>query len=73
MKRSTIGLVVTFTLGILVASLASDAQQPKQVPRIGVLDLGSQSSRYFAGLEAGELGYVEGQTIALEPRFAEGG
>jgi putative ABC transport system substrate-binding protein len=74
MKRSTIGLVVTFTLWILVASLASDAQQPKKVPRIGVLDLGSQSSRYFAGLREGlrELGYVEGQTIALEPRFAEG-
>jgi putative ABC transport system substrate-binding protein len=74
MKRSTIGFIVTLTLGILGASLVSDAQQPKKVPRIGVLDPGSQSSPYFAGFKEGlrELGYVEGQTIALEPRFAEG-
>ena len=74
MKRSTIGLVVTFTLGILVASLASDAQQPRKVPRIGFLDPGSRSSPYFEGFSEGlrELGYVEGQTIVLEPRFAEG-
>jgi putative ABC transport system substrate-binding protein len=74
MKRSTIGFIVTLTLGILGASLVSDAQQPQKVPRIGVLDPGSQSSSYFAGFREGlrELGYVEGQTIALEPRFAEG-
>jgi putative tryptophan/tyrosine transport system substrate-binding protein len=73
-KRSIIGLVVIFALGILGASLTADAQQPRKIPRIGFLDPSPPSSPYYEGFREGlrELGYVEAQTIALEPRFAEG-
>ena len=37
MRRSTIGLMLTLALAILVAPLGADAQQPKNVPRIGLL------------------------------------
>src|SRR4051812_30234659 len=49
--------------------------QPRMAP-IGVLSTGSASSdavnlaAFRQGL--GELGYVEGQTVAIEPRYAEG-
>ena len=52
------------------------AQQPKKVPRIGYLstrDSASESSRSEAiRLGLRELGYVEGQNIAIEYRYAEG-
>src|SRR5262249_1190308 len=54
----------------------SDAQQPKNVPRIGYLsnaDSATDSAR--AGgirLALRELGYIEGQNIAIEYRYAEG-
>jgi ABC-type uncharacterized transport system substrate-binding protein len=61
--------------GILAAPLAAEAQQAGKVPRVGVLLLsdGAQESvggAFRKGLR--ELGYVEGQTIALEYRLAEG-
>jgi putative ABC transport system substrate-binding protein len=47
-----------------------------KVWRIGYLDQGSaaRNTRYLDGLRQGlrELGWVEGQNIAVEPRFAEG-
>ena len=55
------------------------AQQPAKVPRIGILSLGrgdvSDASRamldaFMAGLR--DLGYVEGQSIAVERRYADG-
>jgi putative ABC transport system substrate-binding protein len=48
------------------------------VPRVGYLNPGSSADparlRRFEVFRQGlrELGYVEGQTIALEPRWAEG-
>jgi len=57
-------------------SLPADAQQPKKVPRIGVLHSGSPSSTaaqrdaFRQGLR--ELGYIEGQNITVEHRYAEG-
>jgi putative ABC transport system substrate-binding protein len=52
------------------------AQQPKKVPRIGYLSLGNPASE-FARAEAirlslRELGWIEGQNIAIEYRYAEG-
>ena len=60
----------------LALGFSSGAQQPKKVPRIGFLSavpLSSMSARVEAlrqGLR--ELGYVEGQNIVIEYRFAEG-
>jgi len=62
--------------GILAAPLVAEAQQSNKMPRIGLLGGGSASSnavRYEAfrqGLR--ELGYVEGQSIVIEERSAEG-
>src|SRR5262245_1221913 len=81
MTRRTLALLVTLTLGFLVAPLASEAQQPNKVPRIAVLDLrfppsASESTSllnadaFRQGLR--ERGWVEGDTIAIEWRWAEG-
>ena len=72
----TLGLLVTLALGILAAPLAANAQQPAKVPRIGYLATSSPSTGdYYAkafrqGLR--ELGYVEGQNIVIEYRWALG-
>src|SRR5262245_1368200 len=54
----------------------AEAQQPKKVPRIGYLssvDAASDSSRAEAiRLALRELGYIEGQNIAIEYRYGEG-
>ena len=41
MTRRTIGLLVTFILGLLVAPLAAPAQPAGKVPRIGFLFSGA--------------------------------
>ena len=67
-----IALVVTFALLGAVAS----AQQSKKVARIGfisVQDLASESARAEAiRLALRERGYIEGQNIAFEYRYADG-
>src|SRR5439155_23162739 len=66
-------LVAIFLIGA-VASAA--AQQPKKVPRIGYLAAGNaagESARAEAiWLALRERGYIEGQNIAIEYRYAEG-
>jgi len=70
------GLVVTLALAFFAAPFAAAAQQPAKTPRIGMLRPGSPSDRveqieaFRRGLR--DLGYVEGQNIAIEFRFAEG-
>jgi len=68
-RRSFIGSVA----GVVLSSPAiSLAQQPTKVPRIGVL-ANSESTAWDAfrrGLR--ELGYVDGQHVALEWRWADG-
>jgi putative ABC transport system substrate-binding protein len=67
---------------ILLVSLAlasvrlAEAQQPKKDPRIGYLSIGDPATE-SPGSEAirlalRELGYIEGQNIAFEYRYAEG-
>jgi putative ABC transport system substrate-binding protein len=75
MTCRTLGLLVTLTLAILVAPLAADAQPAGKVSRIGLLMLGS-SSGFSSRIEVfrqglRDLGWVEGQQIALEYRYAE--
>jgi len=54
--------------------MASDAQQPGKVPRVGVLRFGSPppADRFAEPFRQGlrELGYIEGQTIIVEYRWA---
>src|SRR5215813_14409508 len=60
----------------LICANLAEAQQPKKLPRIGYLspsDPGSESTRsdrFRVALR--ELGYIEGQNIAIEYRYAEG-
>src|SRR5262249_59997714 len=72
--RSTVGCLVA--LALFLAPLAAEAQPPPSVPRIGVLSAFSSTavSRNYAAFQQGlhELGYVEGQTIVLEERWAAG-
>jgi putative ABC transport system substrate-binding protein len=70
-------IVVSFlaTLSLFCIHLAQ-AQQPKKVPRIGYLS-SADPARDSVGSEAIRLalcerGYVEGQNIATEYRYAEG-
>jgi len=64
--------VIAFVLVVAVA----EAQQPKKVPRIGYLspfDAAGESARSEAiRLALRERGYIEGQNIAIEYRYAEG-
>ena len=68
--------VSILTVVVLAFVHPAYAQQPKKVPRIGVLDSGSPSSTaaqrdaFRQGLR--ELGYIEGQNITVENRYAEG-
>ena len=74
-NRELVGIfaiALTFVFGGVVAQ----AQQPAKVPRIGYLspvDPASESTRSEAIRQAlRERGYVEGQSIAIEYRYAEG-
>jgi putative tryptophan/tyrosine transport system substrate-binding protein len=73
-----IGLAVILALSIALAPLAAEAQQRDQIPRVGYLSPGSPSDperlRRFEAFRQGlrKLGYVEGQKIAIESRWAEG-
>jgi putative tryptophan/tyrosine transport system substrate-binding protein len=64
------------SVAMLAAALAVEAQQPGKVPRVGFLGPRSRLdgapfvNAFLQGLR--ELGWVEGQNIAIEYRFAEG-
>jgi putative ABC transport system substrate-binding protein len=66
--------IIAFVL--VVAGAVAQAQQPKKVPRIGYLsplEPASDSARVEAiRLALRERGYIEGQNIATEYRYAEG-
>jgi len=68
--RVSVGLVITFTLGLLAAPLADGAQQPGKVYRIGYLTAGGGVEQVFRDAMR-QLGYLEGQHIVIEGRFAE--
>jgi putative ABC transport system substrate-binding protein len=73
-QRWTLGLCITLALGLLPYLLTAEPQ-PTTVHRIGWLSAGSPHGdpgieAFRQGLWA--LGYVEGQTLGLDSRFAEG-
>jgi len=69
-------IAAALALVVLAAPLAAEAQAPAKFPRIGYLNVLSPTDNahtleaFRQGLR--ELGYVEGQNIAIEYRFAEG-
>jgi putative tryptophan/tyrosine transport system substrate-binding protein len=72
MNVAAIGIIVS--LALCLTPLTAHAQAPRKVPRIGYLAVQQESP--FGGLHAfrqalQELGYVEGQNIALTSRFTE--
>jgi putative ABC transport system substrate-binding protein len=69
-----IGLAVIYTIGLLAAPLAAEAQQAGKVYRIGVLHPGTSQTSSTEAFRQGlrELGYVEGQTLTIEWRWAAG-
>ena len=75
MEKKTL-LFVFASLFLASVPPATAQQQPKKVPRIGYLsssDRANESTRAEAIRQAlRELGYIEGQNIATEYRFAEG-
>ena len=84
MRKGFFGFVLSplpFALSLVSALLfalcvPAPAQQPKKVPQIGYLssfDVARDSARVEAiRLALRELGYVEGQNIAIEYRYGEG-
>jgi putative tryptophan/tyrosine transport system substrate-binding protein len=68
--------VVTLCALLFALSLPAGAQQPKKVARIGLIsvqDSASESARAEAiRLALRERGYIEGQNIAFEYRYADG-
>src|SRR5262245_51909701 len=72
-----IGLAVILALGLVLARLAAEGQQAGKVARIGMLDTSASDPARVAWWDAlrqkmRELGYVEGQNVTFEARFAEG-
>ena len=61
---------------VLLGTVSATAQQPAKIPRIGylsALDTSGESARSEAiHVALRELGYIEGQNIATEYRYAEG-
>jgi putative ABC transport system substrate-binding protein len=66
--------LLTSLAGALAAPLAAEAQPAGKIPRIGVLNLASRSGPFFPAFDQRlrQLGYVEGQNVAIEFRTAEG-
>jgi len=74
MKLRTIGLISTLTLGLFAGPLPVEAQQAGKVYRIAILAPGRPGPQEtIDGLRQGlrDLGYIEGQNIIIEYRFAE--
>jgi putative ABC transport system substrate-binding protein len=74
MEKKT--LLLVFVSLFLASAPSSAAQQPTKVPRIGYLsntDAATDSPRAEGiRLALRELGYIEGQNIAIEYRYSEG-
>jgi putative tryptophan/tyrosine transport system substrate-binding protein len=74
MPHTTVGLLVTLILSLFMAPLTADAQTPAHIPRIGIIGDLPEDSPIWGAFREGlrDLGYVEGQNIAIEWRFTEG-
>jgi hypothetical protein len=74
MKKKSV--LLPFGAVLFAPCVSTDAQQPTKAPRIGYLS-SSDAATASAGTEGirlalRELGYIEGQKIAIEHRYEEG-
>jgi putative tryptophan/tyrosine transport system substrate-binding protein len=71
MKRATARSILVTGM-LLAVAVSAEAQQPKNIPRIGILaDVPApQHSALQQGLR--DLGYIEGENILIERRYAKG-
>src|SRR6266540_2158189 len=71
-------LLLLLFFAVPLGTAAAQSQEKQKVPRVGYISPGSSDDpmrlRRFEAFRQGlrELGYVEGQSIVLEPRWAEG-
>jgi putative ABC transport system substrate-binding protein len=72
LKKNFIVLLLTILLPTTTA--ITDAQQPKRIPRIGYLSLGTGPAEPEVGFRQQllDLGWIENQNIAIEYRWAAG-
>ena len=75
MKRRD-ALILTLASVVPLAPFSAEAQHARKMARVGRLSpiSGATDERVFEGFRQGlrELGWVEGENIAFEYRFAEG-
>src|SRR5262245_2616667 len=76
MKSGRAAFLILFALGLLLVPLAAEAEQVGKLWRVGYLS-SSSAERERARLTAlrhglRELGYLEGQSIFIEQRYAGG-
>ena len=71
--------ITGFVLGamLLALSFPAEAQQPKKIPRIGWLEISSPNPDVVSLIEVfrqglRDLGWIEGQNVAFEYRYADG-
>jgi ABC-type uncharacterized transport system substrate-binding protein len=70
--------LLTSLAGVLPATLAAEAQQPGRVHRLGILSPGAvpdpsvATSPNLVPMALRELGYIDGQNLVIDRRFAEG-
>jgi putative ABC transport system substrate-binding protein len=68
-----VALTVVLALGVLAAPLTTSGQPAARVPRVGsLLTVVNPGTRSALSADLQALGYVEGRTIILEERYAEG-
>jgi putative tryptophan/tyrosine transport system substrate-binding protein len=75
MPHRLLGLMLTGALGLSIATFAGDAQTSPPLPRIGYVSANvAPAAPSFEAFRQGlqELGWIEGQSIALEWRSAAG-
>ena len=74
LKTCFLSLVTAVAASLLVAPVAAEAQPTTKVRRIGYLSTGFAASGFHENFRQGlrDLGWIEGQNVAIEFRFAEG-